>query len=186
MESLRVNQGKLLEIGFFASPAQIRTFADAFRLGEEQNVLSVEPLHLFVVPNPSTNAIDGHVIVDLEEARPIIRPLLVQMLSAPLKGNRRREEHHGREFCKAVNETRRGLRWKMLRNFQGYSQIERARKVERRRQVGRPELILRDLKLVTVDIIAVKSYHVVHTQLPKHREPGSIAAADINDGFGLD
>ena len=75
--------------------AQFGVLPYAVGSSEEQYVLSVEPLDLLIPPNLSTNAIDGQVIVDFEERRPIVRPLLVQMPSATLKRNRRRKSTLG-------------------------------------------------------------------------------------------
>ena len=85
------------------APSIAQTIARANRVvtGEDEDVLLVPTAHLGVVPYLGADDVDGLEAVGFEIPRPIVRPLLVDVVMTALKRNRRRKKHHrseGRKF----------------------------------------------------------------------------------------
>jgi hypothetical protein len=57
---------------------------------EKQHILTIPERNLLIMPYASTQGIDGDKAMLLEQFGPVLRPLLVEMMSTSLIGNGRR------------------------------------------------------------------------------------------------
>jgi len=71
-----------------------------------------------------SNAVDRKVVVLSEKSSPVLGPLLIQVPSAALKGDRGGEKHNRTKLRERRNERARRRGCNMLGDFQGNNKIE--------------------------------------------------------------
>src|ERR1051326_6896088 len=74
-----------------AEPGEHRICSTRLRVGEQQDVLTIPPSHLSIVPDDGPEGIIRVVAVACEQPRPITLPLLVQVRGTALERDRGRE-----------------------------------------------------------------------------------------------
>ena len=84
-----MNQADLIRIGQFKFRLQGRIALDETCLCEEQRVLCVPKIDGVVLPDLFPNEVDRKVAVLVEKSRPLVWPLFIYMVVAPLKWNSR-------------------------------------------------------------------------------------------------
>ena len=121
---------------------------------------------------------------DLKNRAQIVRPLLVDVVMAALKRNRRRKKHHRSEGRKIGDETLGARRGKMFGNLERKRQVEFPLDLEGLLEVGATEALARNLQLVLIDPDTVQPEDVFDPVFAKNRQPRATAAADIDDALG--
>src|SRR3989442_271836 len=84
----RVHDRKLVGVSLFKKSAQSGILLDGRRRGVEQEILGVAPIDGRVCPDPAPKAIDHSITALLEERRPVLGPLLVDVVETALVRNR--------------------------------------------------------------------------------------------------
>ena len=71
----------------------------------------------------------------------------------------------------------------MLCNFKALHKVEVSAEVKWLAQVADDEMLLRDLKPIHINIVAVNSRDIADPELAPYREPRALTAADVQDTF---
>src|SRR5579885_2701844 len=82
---------------------------------KDQGILSVIPGDLRVVPDPRAQIVVAEIPKVAEQLRPIVRPLLIHMVSSALSGNCSRKRDHISSIAEAFDEYWRHSGRQMLR-----------------------------------------------------------------------
>ena len=140
--------------------------------GEDQQVLRVPPPHARVVPDPAAQAVHRDVPQGREALRPVLRPLLVDVVDAPLPRDRRGEEDHRRERSSARGRggppRRRGCARRLRERKRGRT----ARRGEVGGEVEGAEAVTRDEQLLRRDPRPVHAAGIRDAAV--HEDPGAM------------
>ena len=102
------------------------------------------------------------------------------MVRAALPGDRRREEHDGREAAEVRHE-RVGAIWgEVFRRFQREGKVRRPFDAQRPLQVHRRELARGDGESVSVDVVPVNDQHVGDSEILQDAEPDAPPPTDVD------
>src|SRR4051812_48189461 len=82
---------------------QRRETVQRFSMHKDEEVLSVPPGDVWILPDPPTQAVDWHIVVSLEVVDPVIGPLLVHVPRSTLKGYRCGKKDNRRESYETLN-----------------------------------------------------------------------------------
>jgi len=148
---------------------------------KEQQVLSVEELHVLVTPDARPEAVDHDVPVRVEQRRPVIRPLFVDVVSATLARYGRREHHDGSEARQIANEASGLSGRKMFGHFEAHRQVEPSRQLQWSREIVDRKQAGGNPQELSVDVRAVHTKDIRDASLTQDLQPRRHAASDIND-----
>src|SRR5262249_31885765 len=132
-----------------------------------------------LVPYFRAQAIYGAVIVGGKKIRPVLGPLLVEMINSSLLGDCGRKDHDRCERNERPNESLRARGWKVLRHFERDGQIESSPDRQRLGQIAIDELELTEL--VWRHPVAINTDQIGHPMGLECREPISATAPDVDN-----
>src|SRR5262245_7451423 len=84
----RVDDGELAGPGRRRRRGESRQLRELRALDDEKRVLRVPPLHVWIRPDAGPQAVDERVAALTKQRRPVVRPLLVEVVVATLKRDR--------------------------------------------------------------------------------------------------
>ncbi len=137
-------------------------------------------------PYAAPHAIDRLIAVPREPVAPVVRPLLVDVMSPALPRDRRREEDDRGEPDQAGDKIVGMARLEMLGDLERHGEIKTSLQMDRSGQIVRPKTSRWDLQHGAVDPAAVEPEHIGDAERAPARQPSSDPAADIDDACRLD
>lgn len=164
-----------------------RTCADPiadFRCEEQERVLGVPELHNRLRPNGGSDAVKRFVSVSVEHGEPIGRPPFIDVVFAPLTGDRSAEQDRRAKAHEPSYERCRACLGEMLTDLEGDHEIEATVEREASRQVSGHEELSGDLELSRIDVAPVNSDHIRNPSFNEGRQPGPHTAPNIDHRAG--
>ena len=120
----------------------------------------------------------------LEALRPVVGPLLVQMVLPALVRDRRREEDGWAQPDEGLDENVAGLGREVLADLQAHDEVELPIQPQRHGEVVKEEPLLRDPKRLR-GRVPVDPEVVVNAQPGGLRQPDAGSATDVGDRVRL-
>jgi len=175
-----MNQGRHL---FVKCLTQMRRDMIAPRI--DQQVLLIPPGDLGMIPQTQAEAVHRNVIVEGEAVRPILRPLLVDVVVAALEGNGCGKKNDLREADERLDECICGFGRKVIGHFQRNRQIEGSPKLDRLLQIADAKIILGNVQRF-IARIGVYSDNFLYSVRMKNLKPSAVRTSEIHCGFRFD
>lgn len=161
---------------------KVGSAAQKFAVDVQNRVLGVEGCNGGVGPDGRPDAVNWVIVHIREENRPVILPLLVDVIYASLKRNSRRKQDDPRQRGQTADESFSPGHGQVFGHLQRDGQIERTvdrqwfTKVMDRKGLGGNQ------KTVAINVRPVDPLNVRHTEFTKCGQPGPHAAPDVHHG----
>lgn len=166
---------------------EMRRVREVVTVDKQEEVLFVPPLDLGVVPNAGTEDVENLKVVTAEKSGPVVWPLFIEVVGAALERDGGGEEDDGAGASERLDEGGGGGGFKVFGDFKGDGEVVSLGSSEGLVEVMAFEVSGRDLEDTGgEDIVAVETEDIGGAVLLKLMQPGAGAAAEFNDGFGVD
>jgi len=176
---IRVHERQLPIHRTFAIPCQERPRGDELRRRKHDDVLPVEGKDLGVRPDERTNPVDNRIAVRSESLRPVIRPLLVDVIRPALVWNGRGKEDARRVLDDVSHEPFCTVLRQMLCNLECDCKLELADEIERSVEARRDKSLVPKVQRVSWHPRAVDADVVVDPVKCERLEPDTEPTAKV-------